>query len=103
MTPSRRSCASHRSRSFCHSAKVRISAAAASPSASARYNQSSSTMRPSRSSRRGIHSFLERFHAETAHDIEETLIRLPPFHVYLEQTRNRLGHVNLRHRWADDL
>src|SRR5712692_1205537 len=80
-----------------------MSGAAASPSASARYNQSSSTMRPSRSSRRGIHSFLKRFHAETAHDIQEAFIRLPPFDVHLEQTRNRLGYVELGHRGTDDL
>src|SRR6266404_8899509 len=80
-----------------------MSGAAALPSASARYDQSSSAMRPSRSSRRGIHSLLERLHAETAHDVDEALVRLAPFDVDLEQARNGLGHLDLAHRRTDDV
>src|ERR1700676_4052730 len=92
---------SHASRSFCHCAKVRISAAAALSSISPTYDQSSSTIRPSRSNRRGIHPFLEWFHAETAHRIDKSLIRTPLLTIYLEETRNVFRGLNLGPRGAD--
>src|ERR1700675_4486241 len=93
----------HAPRSFCHGAKVRISAAAVLFSVSPAYDQSSSTIRPSRSNRRGIHPFLEWFHAETAHRIDKSLIRTPLLDIYLEETRNGFGDFKLAHRRADAL
>src|ERR1700675_4167005 len=90
----------HAPRSFCHCAKVRISAAAVLFSVSPTYDQSSSTIRPSRSNRRGIHPFLERLHAETAHRIDEAFIRAPPLDIDFEEPRDRFGDIGFGNRRA---
>src|ERR1700730_13072119 len=68
---------------------------------SARYVQSSATMRPSRSNWRGIHSFLEGFHAEPAYGIEKSFIRSALFDIHVQQPRDRFSHVGLRHGRPD--
>src|ERR1700736_4763447 len=69
--------------------------------ASVRYVQSSATMRPSRSNWRGIHSFLEGFHAEPAYGIEKSFVRSTLFDIHVEQPRYRFRHLRLRHGRPD--
>src|SRR5882757_2882151 len=79
-----------------------MSGALASAAASATYSHSSTTIRRSRSNRRGIHPFLEWLHAQTTHGIEEALFRLPLLHIHIQEPRNSFGHLCLRHRRTDD-
>src|ERR1700733_234624 len=60
------------------------------------------TIRPSRSNRRGIGSFLKWLYPKAAHGVEKALLGLTLFYIDFQQALDRVGDLPLRHRRADD-